>query len=824
MTDSKFISLAELPSALTSIKLPNIQRGFAWRPHQIEDFWDSLLRGYPVGSFVISKPTQMDDSLELLLDGQQRATCISLAFNDGTFRDSEKNLKIFVDIDPKPLPDGDSRKYVFRVITKSHPWGYQLADNKKRLTASNIREALKKYKQQDYLKADLNEFYPYEAVFPIPLSFFTSTKDSSEFIEKLQDWCHYPSLLAAKLEEDDNEAKTKEAINDKAKDYFDHFQECLTKQKIPFVYLSTSQDEEQRGIDDLENLFVRLNSSGTPLSADELNYSILKAHLSPDLQNQLEKACGNFSPPQHFIMIAYRLFLLQKAKSSSNIGLRIKPKDFQKRIQQEAEPFIFFLKDLIDGEQILRIRNLLVYNGVSLPFGFPFPIFRQLAPELLFILFYRTTIEKDDLEKDKDLHRRALGIISLLHWLVKKQEYNKLLRQIQPLLKTDSEFFWSSSLLQRAQLNDVLPAIPGLKIIQTIKSGSLRKNTNTIDRFNKKTAWEFDILIHRVLNNKSLVLYNQRAFLAKLFSDEHYILEDTNQPFDWDHIYPYEFFHRKRKVAPILYDWYNSIGNLRAWPYALNRMDSNKTPKVKFYCNGEDPNHRSLKSFRENFPDLFDGPKSNGQLFLEWSCCKKKWSTADMTDLNNDGVKVFELIRDRSLDLITHWYKQLQIDKLLEEKGVKGLEKYLKKKCWKKNPGDHHLLEDYFVGESRWLKPELSGELKPMWIYMVFPEDVPEQIGEGKIEFGLYLPESEEQVSLQPLKEKEELNLYQNDDIEQWIYKRYTLGSHNRHSYQDLFRELKSWLQNLGLSDEVAGAFMNSIKKRGRKLEEEVMG
>jgi len=35
-------------------ELPKVQRGFVWKPNQIEVFWDSLLRGYPVGAFVLS--------------------------------------------------------------------------------------------------------------------------------------------------------------------------------------------------------------------------------------------------------------------------------------------------------------------------------------------------------------------------------------------------------------------------------------------------------------------------------------------------------------------------------------------------------------------------------------------------------------------------------------------------------------------------------------------------------------------------------------------------------------------------------------------------
>lgn len=65
------------------VSLPTVQRGFVWSPKQIEDLWDSLLRGYPVGAFVLSPA---EDGNYHILDGQQRATAISLGFNEATFR------------------------------------------------------------------------------------------------------------------------------------------------------------------------------------------------------------------------------------------------------------------------------------------------------------------------------------------------------------------------------------------------------------------------------------------------------------------------------------------------------------------------------------------------------------------------------------------------------------------------------------------------------------------------------------------------------------------------------------------------------------------
>ncbi|MER2512061.1 MAG: DUF262 domain-containing protein, partial [Nitrosomonas ureae] len=37
------------------LMLPPIQRGFVWKPKQIVDLWDSLLRGMPIGSMMVNR-------------------------------------------------------------------------------------------------------------------------------------------------------------------------------------------------------------------------------------------------------------------------------------------------------------------------------------------------------------------------------------------------------------------------------------------------------------------------------------------------------------------------------------------------------------------------------------------------------------------------------------------------------------------------------------------------------------------------------------------------------------------------------------------------
>ena len=87
------------------IQLPTLQRGFVWQPHQMEALWDSILRGYPIGSLLMSKDHK---GTKFLLDGQQRCTTIALGFKNPleSVRKSLLNIKeenipaIWVDLKP----------------------------------------------------------------------------------------------------------------------------------------------------------------------------------------------------------------------------------------------------------------------------------------------------------------------------------------------------------------------------------------------------------------------------------------------------------------------------------------------------------------------------------------------------------------------------------------------------------------------------------------------------------------------------------------------------------------------------------------------------
>ena len=80
MKTYKLIEIAGWTSGTSEVAIPPLQRGLVWKPNQVEMLWDSILRGFPIGSFMLS---DADDGKFFLLDGQQRFNAISLGYKIG---------------------------------------------------------------------------------------------------------------------------------------------------------------------------------------------------------------------------------------------------------------------------------------------------------------------------------------------------------------------------------------------------------------------------------------------------------------------------------------------------------------------------------------------------------------------------------------------------------------------------------------------------------------------------------------------------------------------------------------------------------------------
>lgn len=94
--------------------------------------------------------------------------------------------------------------------------------------------------------------------------------------------------------------------------------------------------------DDIEEVFVRLNTQGTSLGGEELNYSLLKAKIGKDLRNpdllkKIEDGCEGIMKPAQFITLAYRLYKNSKKENEVSVNMAVQPKQFQRAMREDEE-------------------------------------------------------------------------------------------------------------------------------------------------------------------------------------------------------------------------------------------------------------------------------------------------------------------------------------------------------------------------------------------------------------------------------------------------------------------------------------------------------
>jgi len=857
-------------AANSTISLPTVQRGFVWKPYQIENLWDSLLRGYPIGSFVLSSKTDSNEEYELL-DGQQRATAICLGFYDPIkqtkelhspdgkiFKTSSENIIIFIDL-AKPNPENDNRKYLFRVITKSHPWGYRRQENQKILESENITKAMRSYglEKYDYLKTPLNNFWPYDSYEPLPIALFINAAITDRNIEDLmrsiETWKEGKKLSVI---EKRNDSKVNfYSISDifmAVKSMLDNCKIPILPIDLPKLYSpdennisiiknhfgvakqeedteasddATNEDKdenkqnnvENRSVDEIENLFIRLNSGGTPLRGEELNYSVLKAHIKSELQKEIEERCKGIFYPARFITIAFRLFNnldKQSTTEKDSISMKIKPKQFQRNIKEKKEAFINFITDtFIDDNNILRTKAILTYNKDSNPTGLPIFIVNTLAdkaPEIMFMLLYRLIIKKDQI--DPDLHAKVLGMITLFVWLGKgerQKDHSKLLNNIWPCVKNfDTKNFWSNETIQRAMLLDdtgyeILTPFPRLKDLGKIVPKEAHINIRRLTQA-KICDHDYGIFTEKMFFNKDLILYAQRSALSEWFQEiEDYNLEDTNRAFDWDHIAPNNAIHRKWYINEALTNWYSSNGNFRAWPYSLNRKDQAAAPSDKLNPTAED----DIEWWSEH--SNYGKKNSLKDDLLDASCCDKGWLKLTSDDIDNIkenivAKKITYCILNRNIRICKEWYEKLHIDNLFfetpEKKDIKRLfGNIINKKMWngEKEDDDRHA---YYlsVGENN------------LYIYFSFNIEG-NTLKEGEIYFGIACEENE---TLKRVKIKKEQQETYNRTAPGYIGTGFTLVSYSESSIINLFKEFNIWLNKF--PDKKIGT--DTIHKYGKSI------
>lgn len=452
--------VTELPGApqrdspSLSAALPALQRGSVWRPVQTEALWDSIIRGFPIGSLMLmpfEKALGQQDMLlasgrdveptHMLLDGQQRATAVALGFYAPWNTNDAGGAPAALWLDLGAAPSSE-RDFSFRLVSRAHPWGYPASGERQRLSLSQMREADKAFREAQAdadwsRRPPVEAGWPWDSVAPVPVAALleaaTSGGNGAALKLVLDRMLPHWRLIrtqrsgAGVLEQ----LVESTAVHDLLKRL------CQTRQRycVPTQTISSllqhgpiAVDDDAMRPDPTETLFVRLNSGGTPLQGEDLIYSIAKA-IWPAAPDMIHRIRNRFITEARATLLIARLATVEPGNREApaapdvgrfrrlvhGVGSAMFRERMEMYLQRRAAPLF---------EQA---HTLLTGSGFGLPPVLAAELARgEAGRDIMFLLLHwierlnAANVRIDDLKLAQ--RARAIGALSAISWFGRKPD------------------------------------------------------------------------------------------------------------------------------------------------------------------------------------------------------------------------------------------------------------------------------------------------------------------------------------------------------------------------------------------------------------------
>lgn len=557
----------------SEIEIPPLQRGLVWKPKQVELLWDSILRGFPIGSFMLSEGKEQTKSYSLL-DGQQRYNAIAIAYNNKGQNKDESIL--WIDIKHKKTND---RKFWIKASTSAHPWGYD--DEHKRLSAKKCRTALKDFGLSENVfytdGIDLKQAWPVCSDTPIPLFLFLEADTTSEdsFVQDI--------IASIEKYKNDFARLTQITINSEIEQNIRTLYGAFKRLKSYAISVNIlsrdvlASEDDGKGSSDitaLETLFYRLNTGGTQITSDELSYSAIKAYW-PQIKDINDKIASEYMTPEKLAILVFRLALINTTDETfqGNIKIaKIRELSFDEEYTKEVDRIYHKQLPII----MQRIDSWLGVNdnndNDSTPKILRTSIARGSSDIFLLLMYFAN--------QDKAIDSRIMrGLAFYLHWFAKdKKECAKII--LKEVKETgDVQATTIDNALYSAMRQGFLhyPYTP-TEVSQFIAIKDDKNWRPWSDGNSQKPWWNF---WNQFIYQKECILYAERKYLNSHFKRYNPARKDLweshNRPWDYDHIVPQEWMYNKRNAPYLEYckAWKDYNGNFAAISFTSNRAKSN---------------------------------------------------------------------------------------------------------------------------------------------------------------------------------------------------------------------------------------------------------
>ena len=571
----------------SNLRIPNIQRGLVWKSLQVELLWDSILRGFPIGSMLI---LYKEGEPGEILDGQQRSNAIINGFDADWLIDSSqpswKGSKsiLWYDLGYEPKDtDGERRVFGIRLINSSHPWGYQ--ENGDKLEAGKRREAIKQAYKEDRPKRkagwDIRKFLPYnftqsDSFLPIPLPFLVKAargkknkEDIPAFLSQVRDYINAFASISpwwASLYQD----KVLSFINERQEDFsFCNTFFALNDYSVVFNYVTTH--------DDIEILFNRVNSKGTPMSNAELTYAAIKHYGSmlcecDEISEVIKTVANGFIPEAQLAQIVFRwcysndhirgdldagtIRKLAMAKNGNDITVSNKLRSLFSNYGERLIELLGIVKQTILGKDNLP-AIMLAEIGMK-------------NPNLFILILALIENHRESLGAD---FIRALAFylycfalndnpIQMIYEANSKDSVD-LKSDIQNIIRDSISHEWCM------ELPESLMGFKALNDSELNKDWSLEKYSDQHGYYAFKSLFEYESY-----QGAFMIKYAQREYYNDVFGEYNpankELWEDINRPWDHDHIIPKSWLNED-DWAKCENCWLNSWGNIADIPFEENR-------------------------------------------------------------------------------------------------------------------------------------------------------------------------------------------------------------------------------------------------------------
>lgn len=634
------------------VALPMIQRGSVWKPRQIITLWDSLLRGMPIGSLLLSRLNAVDKDgkairvrrmggVELmdvpvggggaLIDGQQRTLAMLLGWPNPN-ENQKQSRTLWVDFADKPAPE-----HLFRmhVTSTAHPYGFTKADPNAKLSLRDRREARK--------SPPVGDQFPWDSYFPLQLAELIQAYQRVDGDAQLWKSAVLAQLHAAAPHREKSWQHFESNIDKwNALKAIDRFHACLQDLfalKIALIAIPdkcfTEPEAQQEGDDPaLAVLFKRVGTGGTELSNADYAYSVIKHH-RPETFELVEsiasgKGFSQLLGPTDIVMTAVRLVAADRGMTDFESPNKANF-DSLRKVPEFMDSFLELVKSGRLRKALHALTEGLKFNpenGATDP-GLPMHGFilgsRPVLQTLLRWVLAATKLHPNDDEHYSRIVAESRG--EMLRFVL----YAHL--ALPDIGKASA---WAFAWIKENKAEDKSP-FPGRELVQHLIARSVDKEKDVAwplptkdifqrlaismvedearpmlggERFHSRADVPRQVMgvFHRWWSNgnryqHALLLWLQRSYVDRIEKNPNEVRSDDEVPYDYDHICPSNHWSNWTGITSEdrLLDFLakdgngghvhigNSIGNVRVWYASDNRGDGDAPAADKLNLNsGED--------------------------------------------------------------------------------------------------------------------------------------------------------------------------------------------------------------------------------------------